>query len=107
CGRHRPHLPRPSDFERGSEGSGVGGGKARDQFLAPSCAATAGKGATRKGGGRGVGGEATHSGPAWCCFFPRTMKLRVRRPHHRAARGPPPRLSRGDEGPRDDGPTTP
>ena len=33
-GRHRPHLPRPSDADRSDQGSGAGGGEARDQFLA-------------------------------------------------------------------------
>ena len=33
-GRHRPHLPRPSDAARGGEGSGHGGGQTRDSYVA-------------------------------------------------------------------------
>ncbi len=34
-GRHRPHLPRPSDLERGGQGGGARGRQARHQFLIP------------------------------------------------------------------------
>ena len=38
-GRHRPHLPCPSDADRGDQGSGARGRQARDQFLmsSPEC----------------------------------------------------------------------
>ena len=32
-GGHRPHLPRPSDLDRGREGSGARGGEARDPYV--------------------------------------------------------------------------
>ena len=41
---YRPHLPRPSDLERGGEGGGAGGRRASDPYLGPC----SGPGASRR-----------------------------------------------------------